>query len=152
MVRTLASAALAALALAPGAALAQDFTREFQAMPHQFQAQPRHERSDDWLYQQMVPVVPGSPAAPGTAPRAQWNRLGNLAPPTGTAQPAVPGQGQFRASTQAYGTDARRTNPHYGATRSLNPPQAGAPNTAQRRPGAPPPAPPGTVREVRVPR
>ncbi|HEY0835119.1 MAG TPA: hypothetical protein VGE72_14540 [Azospirillum sp.] len=153
MVRTLASALLAGMILAPGAASAQDFTREFQAMPHQYQSQQRHGRQDDWLYQQMVPVSPGgAAAAPGAAPRGQWNRLGNLNTPAGDgrAQPWQPGQNQFRASSRTYGTDTRESNPHYGAVRSLNPPQGSA-SATQRRAGGGQNR-PGSVREVEIPR
>jgi len=158
MVRTLASVLsapvlLAGALLAPGTASAQDFTRQFDAMPHQYQHQQRHNRQDDWLYQYMVPVGPGQPAPPAAAPRAQWNRLGNLNGQNGPAQPmtqqAQPGRNQFRASTRAYGTDQRQATPHYGAVRSLNPPQ-GSVSTTQRRAAPARTAEPGTVREVEM--
>lgn len=160
MVRILASSLsasvlLAGATLAPGAASAQDFTRQFEAMPHQYQHQQRHNRQDDWLYQSMVPVGPGQPAPPAAAPRAQWNRLGNLntgqnGPVQPMTQQAQPGRNEFRASSRTYGTDQRQATQHYGAVRSLNPPQ-GALNAAPRRAGAPArSAEPGTVREVQM--
>ncbi|HYH22118.1 MAG TPA: hypothetical protein VD995_26215 [Azospirillum sp.] len=152
MVRILASVLLVGAILVPGAAPAQDFTRQFEAMPHQHQHQQRHNRQDDWLYQSMVPVGPGQPAPPAAAPRAQWNRLGNLNAQNGPAQPmtqAQPGRNDFRASSRTYGTDQRQATPHYGALRSLNPPQ-GAVSTTQRRAAPPRSAEPGTVREVQT--
>lgn len=147
----LAATLLTGAFLAPGAASAQDFTREYRAMPHQSQSQQRHAPQDDWLYQNMVPVSPGQPAA-RPEPRGQWNRLGNLnTRDTGPARPVTQapqfGRNEFRASSRTYGTDQRQANPHYGAVRSLNPPQGNA-TAAPRRVAPPQSAEPGRVREL----